>query len=117
MRTITPRPLNTGTKMQTEIQAQGKHLPADTYLLTGSLYQADRSPALQLSKDGEPWMTLTCCLPEHALAHGQVLIKSWGENEGVAENLIESGVLIDTGERVPTGFCEAMVCTLGVNLT
>ena len=103
--------------MQATIEANGRHLPKDSYLLEGSQYQADRSPALRLSKDGEPWMTLTCCLPDHTLARGEMLIKTWGENEGVAENLIESGVLVDTGKRVPTGYCEAMVCTLGIELS
>ena len=102
--------------MQTTVKAKGRHLPEDNYLLEGSQYHADRSPALQLSKDGEPWMTLTCCLPEHTLAHGEMFIKTWGENEGAAEYLIENGVLKDTGKRVPTGFCEAWVCTLEVPL-
>lgn len=45
-------------------------------------------------------------LPENKV---YVLIKTWTENEGIEQLLIDTGEFIDTGIRVPTGFVTASV--------
>jgi len=41
-----------------------------------------------------------------------VLIKDWSENEGMLSALAAAGLINDTGERIPTGMCEAALCEL-----
>ncbi len=62
---------------------------------------------------------ITVCsinLPNEDLDEGQIFIKDWSENEGMLEALLEAGVVIFTGERVPSGYVQAPKCRLSVSL-
>ena len=80
----------------------------DVALVVG--YYADGSPALRLYGDGEPWCTVTVWV---ALPAGQhlagrcVLIKDWGENAGLLEEIILRGWGTLSGRHVPTGAATA----------
>jgi hypothetical protein len=74
-------------------------------------YAADGSPAIEMFlKDGEPFGTLTCCLPGQVkLADDEILVKTWSENEPLAEAAIHSGFFADTAKRISTGFVQAEI--------
>ncbi|HUT79506.1 MAG TPA: hypothetical protein VM285_17550 [Polyangia bacterium] len=66
--------------------------------------------ALQLlGPNGRAIAVLTVNLPEEELAEGEFFVKTWRENEGIAAAALASGLFVDTGRRVPTGFVEAQV--------
>jgi hypothetical protein len=62
--------------------------------------------------DGEPYACLTVCIPGTALMAGEFLIKTWGENEPIARAALRSGLFVDTGLRVGTGYVEASIWRL-----
>lgn len=72
-------------------------------------YQGD-APAVVLDVDGERYTTLSVWLPESMdLTDGWFYVKTWSENEGLAEALISAGVLeLDSTKRVRTGWVEAV---------
>lgn len=69
--------------------------------------------AIQLHDDsGEPFATATINVPTMPLAEDQVLIKDYGENEGLLTALEEAGVVRTTGVRCRLGYVQADVCHL-----
>lgn len=69
--------------------------------------------AIQLHDDrGEPFATATINVPTMPLAEDQVLIKDYGENEGLLMALEEAGVVRTTGVRCRLGYVQADVCHL-----
>lgn len=73
--------------------------------------------ALQLfDPSGEPLCTASVCLVNDQQAPNQIFIKDWSENEGVLQSLIDAGILSDTGFRIPTGYVEAAVCSILVEI-
>lgn len=64
--------------------------------------------------DGEREAKATASLegaPSAAIRNG-VWLKGWSENEGLPEALEKAGICTRTGEKWPTGFCEAEFATL-----
>lgn len=83
---------------------------ADTFTVREEGVYRDRSVALRVyDSNGEPWATLTVCIPGTQLAKDEVLVKTWAENEPMREHLLATGDFEDTGRRVPTGHVEAEV--------
>lgn len=62
-----------------------------------------------VSDCGEPYGTLSKRLPGTALAEGEVLMKTYSENEPMRQPLLASGLFEDTGRRVPSGFVDLEV--------
>lgn len=60
-------------------------------------------------EDEEPYGVLSVNLADAELAENEVAIKTWGENELWAKSALQSGFFLDTGKRIPTGWCEASV--------
>jgi hypothetical protein len=58
---------------------------------------------------GEPYGILTCNLPDEKIEDGQIIVKTWSENEGLAAAALGSGLFRDTGKRIPTGFVQAQI--------
>lgn len=79
-------------------------------------YQADDTTAILLTEalTGEPYATLTVCIPErsHELKRNEVFVKTWGENEHFLGDLINSRLFADTGRRVRAGYTEAAIWKL-----
>jgi hypothetical protein len=71
-------------------------------------------PAIRLidSRDDEEYTIATVNVPFADLPPGHVAIKSYSENEGVLEALIEAGVVKDTGVKLPSGFVSLPVVAL-----
>ena len=61
---------------------------------------------------GEPVATCTVNIPEEPLADGEVLIKDYSENVGMAEFLEREGVVKKTGRVVASGYVTIPVCKL-----
>jgi len=59
--------------------------------------------------DGSPIAVLTTNIPSAKLEPGEFLVKTWSENETIAEACLASGFFVDTGKRVKTGFTEAHI--------
>lgn len=58
---------------------------------------------------GEPYAALSVNIPEASprLKPGQFFAKTWSENAMIAIAALASGIFVDTGLRIPTGFVEA----------
>ena len=67
-----------------------------------------RSVQFVVEETGDPFMHLSCNLPEHPLPDDKHFwAKTWSENESFREQLLNSGMFEDTGKRVQTGFVQA----------
>ena len=83
-------------------------------LLKKSHYQDNGRVALFLidAEDGEPISTCTVNLPDEPLGDGEVFIKDYSENEGMAEFLVREGVVERTDRVVQSGYVRIPVCKL-----
>lgn len=72
-------------------------------------YEAGSRIALVLMQAREPYANLTVNIPEEELADGEFFVKTWSENEPVAASALKSGLFVDTGRRVKTGYTEVQV--------
>lgn len=70
--------------------------------------------AIQLNDDetGEPYLTISVNVPHAVIEDGEILVKTWSENESLRGPLLASGLFVDTGKRVPSNHAEAEVWTL-----
>jgi ABC-type lipoprotein release transport system permease subunit len=79
-------------------------------IVSTGTYALDNSPVIQLFfQDGEPLMRLTVCIEGSNLQPGEILVKTWSENEPFIAPILALGLFEDTGRRVPSGFVEAQV--------
>jgi len=63
---------------------------------------------------GAPYATLSANLvaSNAAIPANAFAVKDWGENAGLAPQLLATGLFADTGERIPSDFVEAPVWTI-----
>ncbi len=61
---------------------------------------------------GEPVATCTVNIPEECLGEGEVIIKDYSENEGMAEFLVKEGVVEYTDRCVQSGYVTMPICKL-----
>ena len=67
-------------------------------------YHQHGNPGLQLrSEDGEPLLTASVN-PDHKLPDGCIAIKTWSENEGVAQDLRDAGIIGSLVDQLPSGY-------------
>jgi len=66
--------------------------------------------------DGETERTpISVNIPNEAynlMGEGEFFLKNWSEGEETAKALIDSGILIDSGSSVPTGYVRAPIVTI-----
>ena len=62
--------------------------------------------------DGVPYTVATMNVPLAPLEDDQVLIKDYGENQGVLKALVDNGIVEDTEWTLEYGFVEFNVCKL-----
>lgn len=60
-------------------------------------------------RGGEAIATLTVNIPEVPLEEGEFIVKTWSENERIAADCLASGLFVDTGKRVRTGWVMAQI--------
>lgn len=82
----------------------------------GSYYQNGHQPAIKLiiadgSDEGELAAIATINLPV-PLEDGEVFIKTWSENEGMTDALVDAGLIEPPHGKEPTGFVLADRCRL-----
>ena len=67
--------------------------------------------AVILTQDGQRFATLSVNFPfpEVELEEGEFAVKTWSENEEIAEDALASGLFVDTGKRIQSGYVEASV--------
>ncbi len=75
-------------------------------------YENNRVSIRLISIEGEPVARATVNVPCCPLARDEVLIKSYAENEGMLEALIDAGLVEPTGVICKVGRAEAPVCRL-----
>lgn len=70
----------------------------------------DGAPAILLEdEEGDAYATFSTNLDDTNRAEGEVLVKTWSENEDLRQPMLDTGLFEDTGRRVPNGFIEAEV--------
>jgi hypothetical protein len=113
--TVTPRMslFNPGLKFE-----MGEIMPLkfmfdgrETHVKLGQ-YPNKRLAIFLTDRSGMATGVLTCNLPGERLGDGEFFVKTWSENEELAKTAMNSGLFVDTGRRVPTGFVEAQVWKL-----
>ena len=64
----------------------------------------------------EPMAELTVNMPHNPilLPKNHFHVKTWSENKPIAKACIESGLFIDTGKRMKTGFTETQIWTINL---
>jgi hypothetical protein len=66
--------------------------------------------ALQLlDSDGLPYTRFSECIPGTPLADGEFLARTRAENESLRQPMLDTGLFVDTGRRVESGFIETEV--------
>ena len=101
------------------IYVEGRYLVGGQYRFRQANYMTDDTTSLELVLDDELHARIpvcvariTVCVVDSKLGPDEILCKTWSENEGIIESLIKTGVLLDTGRRIPAGHAEAWVCRL-----
>jgi hypothetical protein len=87
-----------------EIQVLGQRLAVME--MEAPAYQCGVKYFLMDDEDDE-WATITTNIPVLELKRGEFPVKTWSENEILRTPLLASGLFVDTGKRVPTGFVDA----------
>lgn len=91
-----------------QIKFSSKNIRSNYYNLKLSKYSHDDSVCLSLfSLGGELQARLTVCIENSEIKPGEVLIKDWSENEGVASGLMKAGILGHYLEDIPSGYVVA----------
>jgi len=65
--------------------------------------------AVILNQDGQRFATLSVNFSEVKLEHNEFAVKTWSENEEIAADCLSSGLFVDTGKRIQSGYVEASV--------
>lgn len=78
-------------------------------MVAGWYEDGTRGIQLIVVEDGSPFGKLTVSVPGTKLADDEILVKTWSENEPLAQAILPLGFFEDTGKRVRTGRVEAHV--------
>lgn len=80
--------------------------------LSGRYSNGRRAIRLFDANDGGPVATASVNLPEIDLAEDEIAIKTYSENTGILEVLLDGGVLAPPHREVSNGFAIFPVCRL-----
>lgn len=69
-------------------------------------------PALIAFEDstGEPFVNITVNVPEAPIPEGTAFIKTWSENHGILQELIDNGIVSSPMGEVALGYVSAPLC-------
>lgn len=63
--------------------------------------------------EGDVVAKVTINVPEAELQPGEVIVKTWSENEGMLPFLLSNGIVKETGRQIILGVdCRAVICEL-----
>lgn len=99
-----------------KVIAKGKYIDEGEYSLVFAKYQ-NRAIAIVLNQGYERIATVTVNIPGVELERDEVLVRTWGDNEGIAESLENAGIITFTGRVVPTGYEKAKIYKLVTGVT
>jgi len=91
----------------TKLMSDGEEI-----ILSCGVYSNGRLAIQSFTQFGEPYAILTINIPEQELQDGEIIVKTWSENENISRAVLETGLFIDTGKRISAGFCEAEIWKL-----
>ena len=98
-------------KIPTQLEGALITISGKTLRLVCGHYGNGRLAITAQTLDGRPWDRLTVNLPDDELEPGEIFVKTWDRDGDV--NLpaaaLATGLFVDTGKRVPTGYVEASV--------
>lgn len=83
-----------------------------TYRLLRGEYAYGGTAIMAQNEEGEAAFVLSVFLEDTAPFPGEFWVKSWSENEGIAEELERRGIIEFTGERARSGFVTARAAQL-----
>jgi len=75
-------------------------------------FYGEGAVALMIESDRGREAVATVNIPEIDLPDEQIILKDWSENEGIPEALEKAGLIVLTGESVPTGFVLAPIAKM-----
>lgn len=81
------------------------------YLNLEKYHEPSNTALIFKAEDGEIYFVATVNI-DAELPNGFVLIKNYGENEGILEWLVENNIVIDTGNVIPLGYTYGNICIL-----
>jgi len=88
-----------------------KYIPAGIHVVRTTY--ADGNTCLRaISEEGEPYGVLSVNIPESPVHEDFVWLKTWSENEGVLEALIESNLVEKLPVTHPCGYANARLVKL-----
>lgn len=82
------------------------------YVETSAYAEGGATAITLLTENGSPFLKLTVNVPDIPLEDGEILVKTWSENEPYIPLILETGYFKDTGKRVKLQFVEASVWTI-----
>ena len=62
-----------------------------------------------VNSDGVPMATLTTNVPEQKLKDREIIVKTWSENENIAQTVLGLGLFENTYETVPNTFVNPQI--------
>jgi len=75
-------------------------------------YTDNSRTALQIINEEGPVGVLTVNLSDEPLLENELFIKTWGGNEMILQDVIATGLFVDTGKSASTGFVKAPIWSL-----
>ena len=87
------------------------HVYGETCIAEYFTYQDGGGLAIRykIEGTGEPMGKLTVNLLSANLAEDEFAVKTWSDGEKLSKAAFTTGLFVDTGKRIPTGFVEAQV--------
>jgi len=83
----------------------------DTLFIEQQKYATGSLALRILDESGSVWGMLSTNIPAESemLGAGEFFAKTWSENEDWSKAALASGLFVDTGDRMPTGFVFAPI--------
>lgn len=91
---------------------EATHVEQGTYQLMRGEYVYGGTAIMARTENGEPAFVLSVYLEGRPLGLGLFWAKTWGENDGILEEMVRRGIVREVGIVSSTGFVEAMMCEL-----
>lgn len=81
-------------------------------LVQFNTYHCGQTAIQLITESGEPMATATAALPKVPVGTDEVLIKDYGENQGVLLALFEAGIVHNPVDAIPVGFAHLLLASL-----
>ena len=89
-----------------------KHKGESVYAHYGKYRNGQTAIQLFSTNDGMPWAVATVCLPDQSLQPDEVALKTYSENRGILETLLDAGMIEPPHRELSSGFVTIPICKL-----